>query len=147
MNSTLPSFLAFLAIGAVTTFIDFAFYNLLAGRWRRWPAVRANVVSCTLAMAFSFFCNRRFAFNPGDHPLDAQAWRFVIVTLASSNGLQSATIWGLSRCCDIRSMIPLGAGFLSQAWAGVVERNSLKAAAVGVGLVWNFLWYRLWVFA
>jgi hypothetical protein len=28
-----------------------------------------------------------------------------------------------------------------------LERNTVKAAAVGAGLLWNFAGYRAWVFA
>src|SRR5215211_7535117 len=53
----------FCLVGALNTLIDFAAYNLLAGKRFRWRRVPANVVSGTIGMLFSFFMNLFFVFR------------------------------------------------------------------------------------
>lgn len=141
----------FLLVGALTTTLDFLVYNLLARRPPGWSRVAASLVSCTVAMAFSFSVNWRFVFHPAGGQWLGRAGRFLLVTAASSYLIQSTVIYGFSRhwmgpvrWVTSRMMRPALARRLDP---DTIARNIVKAAAVGVGLVWNFAWYRGWVYA
>jgi putative flippase GtrA len=122
-------------------------------------------------MATSFSINRSWVFveaNGGSWPVV----EFVVVTLIAAYGLQSFVIWLLS--LDSRgshSNFNVG-GLVYASWIGLpgrevkrlafglagcggvasagrvdfVERNLVKGAALGVALIWNFSWYRWYVF-
>ncbi len=150
-TSLVGQFGGFLVVGALTTGLDFAVYNLLTRRPPGWGRVAANVVSCTGAMSFSFTVNGHWVFQPTRSAgVMGQAMRFVLVTAASSYGLQNLVIHGLSRWWRApvrwveRRARPCR---WTRGWSeDVVARNTVKAAAVAAGLLWNFAFYREWVF-
>ncbi len=144
-------FSGFLVVGTLTTALDFFVYNLLTRRPAAWHRVPASLVSCTVAMSFSFSANWHFVFHPVGSEWLGPAAKFLVVTATSSYLLQSLVIHGLSHWW-------LGPVHAAQRFAGclwwlrersadLVARNTVKAAAVGVGLLWNFAWYRAWVYA
>ena len=47
-------FLLFCAVGVITTVVDFAIFNLLTRPAVGWRRIPANIVSVTVAMAWSF---------------------------------------------------------------------------------------------
>ena len=101
-------------------------------------------------MSFSFTVNWHVVFHP-----DAGHWlvrfaKFVAVTCASSYGLQSLVIhwlslrwrWPIMKATAIVENWPFASRFSGDS----VDRNLVKAVAVFVGLIWNFLWYRCFVY-
>ncbi|MCP5528328.1 MAG: GtrA family protein [Verrucomicrobiales bacterium] len=140
----------FLVVGALTTGLDFLVYNLLARRPPGWSRVAASLVSCTIAMGFSFTVNGRYVFDAGGDWI-WRAVKFLLVTATSSYLLQSLVIHALSHrwTAPVRwaqsAAASLPPSRLTE--TDVVARNFVKAVAVGVGLLWNFAWYRGWVFA
>jgi putative flippase GtrA len=145
MGGVSEQFLRFGTVGVVNTLLDFALFNLLAGRWR-WPKIRANLVSASVTMSFSFLANWHRVFPAhGGQPAE-RAVRFLIVTLTSGWLVQN----GVIRLLDVWSLGLLTlrlAPSLPEARLAFLHRNCLKAAAVGAGMFWNYAWYRLWVFA
>ncbi|HEY2004683.1 MAG TPA: GtrA family protein, partial [Candidatus Saccharimonadia bacterium] len=61
-------------IGAFNTLLDFAIYNVLSGEFA-FSLVKANIISTTTAMIFSFFANKHVVFKKAD----GSAWRQAIV--------------------------------------------------------------------
>jgi putative flippase GtrA len=145
MESFWTAFPTFLVVGALTTGLDLTTFNLLCAR--RWPLVGANLVSCSLAMSFSFTVNRRLSFEAIDGASASQFMRFLLITLTSSYGLQNLVLLSWS---FLRQPMMAGSGGLTTPGHDQCElhwhRNLAKASAVAVGMVWNYLWYRLWVF-
>lgn len=141
----------FLVVGALTTALDFLGYNLLTRRPPGWGRVPASLVSCTVAMSFSFTVNGHFVFHPAGSEWAGRAVRFVLVTATSSYLLQSLVIHSLSRWWrgPVRAVQAVAGRLpkLRNLDADWVARNTVKAAAVGVGLLWNFAGYRAWVYA
>ncbi len=137
-------------VGALTTVLDFLVYNLLARQPPGWGRVPASLISCTVAMTFSFTVNGHFVFHPSGAAWMLRAVKFLLVTATSSYLLQSLVIHVLSRrwLGPVRCVQALAAGNLWMRRLGTdaVARNTVKAAAVGVGLLWNFAWYRAWVY-
>lgn len=140
----------FLVAGGLTTALDFAVYNLLARQPPGWGRVPANLVSCTVAMVFSFMVNWQFVFHPAGSDWLVRGMRFLVVTATSSYLIQSLVIHALS--CRWSGPVRIAqriAGWLPvvRDWtAEAVARNAVKTASVGVGLLWNFAWYRAWVY-
>ncbi len=140
----------FLVVGALTTALDFLVYNLLARPPPGWCRVPASLVSCTVAMSFSFSVNGLFVFHPAGAGWAFRAVKFLLVTATSSYLLQSLVIHVLS-CRWLgpvrwRQALAAGNSWTRGLGADAVARNTVKAAAVGVGLLWNFAWYRGWVY-
>lgn len=142
----------FSLVGVMATITDFLGYNLILRYLKdgRKSRVVASVISVTLAMSVSFSWNRLWVF--GD--LNAKEWpvaEFLAVTFVSAYGIQSLVIYLLSRKRRIPVRLTdklsdlLGAN--RETVADVVDRNAVKIAAVGLGLIWNFSWYRWFVFA
>jgi len=141
----------FLATGVVTTLIDFALYNLLTGRRFGLGRIHANCLSTTAAMSFSFTVNGLLVFCPETGATLARALRFLMVTSFSAYVLQNLVIYLVSR-------IWLQPVQLAQ-WAAAqwsvsrtlpdewVQKNTVKVMAVLVGMSWNFLWYKFFVYA
>lgn len=78
-------FMAFVAIGAVTTAAYFLAYNLLRSVL---PPLTANTISVVGSIWLSFIANKRFTFGPGTSGTTRQLALFLVifgVTLAASN--------------------------------------------------------------
>ena len=123
----------FLLAGALCAVVDFGVFNLPAGP-RRWRRVPANVVSTALAMTAGYLLNH-CVFTHGKSLGGTETWRFLIITLSAALVLQNAVLAAASGFLDSRCN-----------WPDWFQRNLAKALAVGTGMVWNFTWYRAWVF-
>jgi putative flippase GtrA len=144
-------FLLFCAVGVSTTLVDFAIFNLLTRPAMGWRRIPANVVSVAVAMGWSFLANWVVVFNPGGHEWIERAGRFLLVTVFSAFVLQNFVLYVTTYVWRSPTELVLAVvrrfglrRFLTDdAWA----RNTCKVLAVTTGLVWNFLWYKLWVYA
>jgi putative flippase GtrA len=140
----------FVIAGVVTTLLDFLIYNLLTRPPMRWPRIRANCVSVTVAIGFSFTVNLFFVFQPEAGNVMDRVAKFLIVTAFSAYVLQNLVIFITSQVwlLPVRTALRASRYFVLTRSAGedFIKRNSVKLMAVSVGLVWNFLWYRLFVF-
>lgn len=141
----------FLLTGAVTTLIDFLVYNFLTRKAIAWPRTVANLFSSAAAMSFSFTVNWLLVFHPHDAAWMERAVRFLLVTCLSSFGLQSIVIHTLSKLWrapvlvaqSVASKLPWSRELAPE----FVDRNFVKAAAVLLGLFWNFCGYKWFVYA
>ena len=151
MGGIFSQFGTFLIIGAITTLLDFAVYNLLTRKPLAWRRIPGSLVSCTVAMTFSFTVNWQLVFRPDTAEWINRALRFLLVTSLSSYGLQSVVIFILSnRWRKPVAMAQAVAGKIPVvcSWgAETVDKNVVKGAAVIAGLLWNFLWYKYFVYA
>lgn len=145
MGGLIGQFLRFGLVGVGNTLLDFALFNLLAGRCR-WPKIRANLVSASVAMTFSFLANGHWVFPAhGGHPAE-RAVRFLAVTLTSGWLLQNVVL----RLLDAgawKLLTNLVGPTCPEAKVNLLHRNLLKAAAVAAGMLCNYAGYRMWVFA
>ena len=133
-------------VGVANTALDFVIYNLLT---RKIPRIPANICSTSVAMAFSFTANF-FVFQPHTFDAPEQATKFIIVTAVSLYVIQNVVIylttnvwiqpvrWANSATQKIQ---------LTSGWSeAFVSKNTVKLLATGCSLVWNFLWYRFYVY-
>lgn len=144
--------LRFFVAGVAATAVDFLGYNAFLRYIGKDERVAASICSVTFAMGASFLLNRFWVFSN----LHLEGWpiaAFLAVTFTSAYGIQSIVIYGLSRGSGIRLSSRFIAalsellGISERQIADVMERNAIKLAAVGAGLIWNFSWYRWFVFA
>ena len=135
-------------IGILNTLIDFSLYNLLFALVGL-AVIPANVISTSVAITFSFIANKTFVFRAGGVNRLRQAASFVVITVFSVYVLQNSVlylftkIWPDTFVYWYRLLEPLIGGIFSQEF---VVNNGAKAMAVGVGMVWNYLWYKKVVF-
>ncbi|PPG20573.1 GtrA family protein [Rathayibacter toxicus] len=134
----------FLIAGCGNTAIDFLILNTLT-LILHMPVLGANVVSVLIGITISYGVNHIFVFrHPGGISLATFA-KFFLVTGFSSLVLQSVIIWGFEMFFHTR----FGHSLLFLPSSGenaILAVNVAKAAAVFVGLVWNFCMYRFVVF-
>jgi putative flippase GtrA len=144
-------FILFCGVGVVTTAVDFAVFNALTRPAIGWRRIPANVISVATAMVWSFLANWLIVFNPEGHEWLPRAGRFLITTAFSAFVLQNVILY-----------------FTTYIWKGpsntvllimrnlptkrppnedIVSRNTCKVLAVLAGLVWNFCWYKYFVYA
>jgi len=143
--------LVFVLVGVATTAIDFVVFNLLTRPRVGWRRIPANVVSVSVAMAWSFLANWLIVFQPGGSEWLERAGRFLATTLFSAFVLQNALLylttyhwkWPANLVWLVVQSLRL------DRWVDedVCSRNTCKALAVSVGLVWNFCWYKFFVYA
>ncbi len=140
----------FIVVGLGSTLVDFAVYNLLTGKPFRWSRIRANLVSTTVAMTFSFTINLLLVFPPDKFSLLNRAIKFALVTACSLYLIQSIVIyvatnvwkWPVAIAVAVAKKTPT-----SRNWReDVIGRNTVKLLATVFSLVWNFLWYKFYVF-
>lgn len=138
-------------VGVLNTLIDVTIYNLLSrGTTATAALVRANFVSTTIAMLFSFFANQIFVFQANRRETVRQALFFFPITAFGLYVLQNGTIFILTTY--LTGVVNFGVSFahllglskfLSDAF---IIKNGVKAAAIVVSMVWNYLMYKKVVF-
>ena len=141
----------FIVVGVITTAVDFLVFNLLTRRAKHWRRIPANFASVTAAMTWAFLANWFLVFQPaGDAWLD-RAGRFLLTTAFSAFVLQNAVLYLTTY--RWKTPVKLAQWFVRRLrldrWLeeDVVSRNTCKALAVSVGLVWNFCFYKFFVYA
>jgi putative flippase GtrA len=144
----IPQILLFCVVGVITTVIDFAIFNLLTCKRVGWRRIPANIVSVATAMTWSFLANWFLVFRPqGDAWMD-RATRFVLTTAFSAFVLQNVILY----LTTYRWRGPTNMALFAVRKLGLrlnddmVARNVCKALAVSAGLVWNFCWYKFFVY-
>jgi putative flippase GtrA len=141
----------FLLAGTFNTTIDFVTYNLLTREPLRLSRIQANCISTTLAMTVSFTTNLLLVFHPTRMQALERGVNFILVTAFSSYVLQNAVIyvtssvWLLPVRAALWSLrkLPVAGGWSDE----FVQKNVVKALAVLAGLMWNFTWYKFFVFS
>ena len=130
-HRTLGQLLRFGLVGAVNTVIDFGILNLLVlGTGAHYPWIYLfNTVSFSVATYVSFYLNKHYTFR---HRGEASLWRFGGI---SFTGL----IWNNLLLRLVLLWLPASLG-------SMLALNLGKLTATIGSSVWNYLWYRHWVF-
>ena len=139
----------FALVGLANTALDFAIYNALTSQWAGWARIPANMVSTTVAMTFSFVVNLLWVFNPEHCLVPRRAGRFLLVTACALYGVQNLVIWLLSNVWPgpANEIAQLGARLLAiPGGEELIARNVAKLAATAASLIWNYFWYRFYVY-
>lgn len=144
-------FLLFCLVGITNTAVDFAIFNLLTRSALGWRRIPANLVSVSVAMTWSFLANWYLVFHPEGNAWMERAGRFLVTTAFSAFVLQNV-ILHLTTCvwkwpvavvtATVRKL-----GFPRRFNDDMIARNTCKVLAVSGGLIWNFFWYKFFVYA
>ncbi len=137
-------------VGIINTLLDFGLFNLFTSSLVGFSLYQANIISTTVAMAFSFFANKRLVFKQEGGNLLKQALVFVAVTGFGLWVLQNGIIkllvdvWPapLNLAYSVVQVLGLDQ-ILSQDF---VTKNGAKAVATLVSLTWNYVLYKKVVF-
>lgn len=121
----------FALVGVVNTAIDFVLFTVLVAAGL--GVLAANTVSTSAGMTFSFVVNRAWSFR-SERPARETVVPFLAVTLVGLWVLHPLVILGTAAVGRL-----VGHEGVAVLWIG-------KAAAIAVGLVWNFTWYDRVVF-
>ncbi len=144
-------FLLFCIVGVITTVVDFGIFNLLSRPAVGWRRIPANIVSVTAAMTWSFLANWFIVFLPEGQGWLPRAGRFLLTTAFSAFVLQNVILYLTTYVWKgpvnaarffVRKVSP------KHPWNDdLISRNTCKALAVSAGLIWNFCWYKFFVYA
>ena len=138
--------LRFGLVGTLTTLLDLALFNLFSGPQAGFPLVPAHLLASVFTLAASFFGQRNWVFQGCHRGLHQQATRFVMVTVTGVALVQSSVLSGaalaLGQAHENWKLLP----YVSAEHWVLIRRNGAKAMAMLVGIAWNFLWFRNWVF-
>jgi len=126
----------FLSVGVANTLIDIVIYTCLA--LAGVPILLANFISTSAGMTFSFAANSRFTFRT--RPSSRRALLRQVVSFLVVTGVG---LWALQPLVII-AVTPLIETVTSTTSVILVAS---KLAGIVVGLVWNYVGYRLVVFA
>ncbi|HEY0550943.1 MAG TPA: GtrA family protein [Verrucomicrobiae bacterium] len=137
--------------GVITTVIDFTIFNLLVRPKVGWRRIPANTVSVIVAMTWAFLANWFIVFRPEGRDWLERAERFLVTSAFSAFVLQNVILYfttyvwtGPSRF----GVFAVGKLRLNHRLNDdMVSRNICKALAVSAGLIWNFCWYKFFVYA
>ena len=136
MHRLNASTVRFVLVGAVNTATDLCIYLLL--RELGLAIFWANLFSTTVALSVSFALNRSYTFKASGDKLRAQIVRFLPVTLIGLWVIQPLLIYALTPTID---------RLLSS--SALFDHTKLlipKLAATVVTLIWNYFWYKHYVF-
>lgn len=136
-------FLIFGLVGIANTLIDLGLFTLLYHSGL--PILLANIISTSAALVASFILNSRLTFK--DTALSRQRIvKFLAVTLTGLWILQPIVISGALYIFEhtplVTDIVEIFVKPASSAFPTLA-----KLLSISVTLVWNFIWYKLVVFA
>jgi putative flippase GtrA len=137
--------LRFGLVGIFNTGLDFVLLNFFVFAFGL-SSLAGNVLSVTICVIISYLLNHHFVFRSGDRTSLKKFLMFFMVTGFSAIILQTLVIWTVEWFTGTtfgRSLIL----FSTLHDNTVLQLNFAKAAAVGVGMIWNYLLYKYFVFA
>ena len=147
----IQQFILFCLVGVLTTLIDFVIFNLLTRPAVGWRRIPANIVAVACAMAWSFLANWLLVFHSESQDWLSRAGRFLLITTFSAFILQNGVLYVTTYLWQAPVRVALSAArkLRLEAWLSTdfVSRNTCKTLAVSAGLVWNFCWYKFFVYA
>ena len=138
-------FFKYAVIGVFNTGVDLLVLNIetaLSGLKEGIPFAIQKGISFLVAVTFSYFLNKRYTFK--DLGKEDQAKKFSQFLVISFGGIIINTVVATVMVTFVKPLVNpvLNIAFLSdQIWVNI---GALTGTALG--LIWNFLGYKLWVF-
>ncbi|MDD3022823.1 MAG: glycosyltransferase, partial [Syntrophomonadaceae bacterium] len=123
--------------GLINTIIDYGLFNVLVfttGISSGWQLGLINLLAVGAAASNSYYMNRQWTFSSREENIRKELGRFALVTVLGSifNSLIVVGVSGLAQWLPISLFIVLNAG---------------KLIGALFSALWNFLFYRQWVFS
>ena len=134
----------FLMAGGINTLLDFTILNILVWGFGVW-SYAANAISVVICVCVSYCLNHFFVFQKKEKLSMRPFIYFFVVTGFNSICIQSAIIW-LSHSIFATPFSRSILAFTGLVDSQALQLNLAKCAAVAVGMVWNFLFYKHMIF-
>lgn len=134
-------FWRFCLVGVVNTLVDITLFTIL--HLSGVPLVVANICSTSVALSMSLLLNYRFTFK-GRELTRFKIFTYIIVTLAGLWGLQPIIINKLMAIN--RNFNFIGPFVKIFSHPAVLDNVIPKMGSICVTLVWNYLWYSIYIF-
>lgn len=147
----------FAVVGAVNTIIDIAILNLLVLAIGFKAQIQilgisfliANFISVTIAMINSYFLNKYWTFQSKEKKdMLGEALKFFFITIIGMyvinqlvfNFFNAYWLWPTHLVINIVHLIHI------YSLDSFVSLNFAKVLAILASLIWNFIFYKIWVF-
>lgn len=154
----------YLIVGGFITVADMVIYNFLTGSSGRMPRIPANIISVTCGMILGFSLHFVLVFQPRELLLTERAMKYIITVGISVYGVQNLVIYTLAELWRgpvrlaqnaSRRLILVAAPVKARApWLpnlsyshDFIDRMTGKAAAAIAGVIWNFIFFKWFVYA
>jgi putative flippase GtrA len=139
----------FLFVGCLNTAVDFSIFNLLT-LLTHTPLIIANIFSTFSAMCVSLVLNKYLVFQNKKPMTSKTLLMFLLVTLSSTWLLQSLIIFILTKQFPVPLMTLshelVQTHITGKIGEGFITANLAKIIATGASLVWNYYFYKKFVF-
>ena len=135
----------FFVVGSFNTLIDFTILNLVTVLANAPPLV-ANSVSVTIGITISYFLNHKIVFRHHEARSIKSYALFFLTTGISALIIQNLIIYLVTSSFNASEQSLFYIPGI-HADRHIIELNIAKAFAVGVGMIWNFLFYRYIIFS
>lgn len=135
----------FILAGSFNTALDFALLNTFVFAFGM-NSILANTCSVLIGITISYFLNHYFVFRSDKRFSLLSYLAFFTITGFSSIVIQASVIYGFEAIFDSNFGMSI---YLIGPWLSeheVAQLNIAKVAAVGVGMVWNYILYAKVVF-
>ena len=139
----------FSIVGAANTVLDISLFNF-GIKFFSWLPWQANVFSTSIAMASSFYFNKKWTFKDKSSADALKLLKFIVFTLFSAYVINTGMVYILTSvfttpgiwAYSIIQALGFG-GIFSQTF---VINNFAKCWGIAFAMVWNFITYKKWVF-
>jgi putative flippase GtrA len=141
----------YLMVGAVVTLVDVGLYNLLSGPRVQFNRITANVISVTFGMLLGFTLHFALVFRPAETQVIWRIVKYVITVGVSVYGVQNLVIHCLSQNwrlpVHMAQVMARNLGLTSRCSEEMIDRLTGKVIAVLAGMIWNYVWFKFFVYA
>ena len=141
----------YLIVGGLVTLADIVVYNFLTGTRHRMPRIPANIFSTTCGMVLGFALHFALVFHPHEAQVPARLIKYVVTVGCSVYGVQNLVIYGLGEYWRGPARLAQGMArhfeITSDYSDDFIDRMTGKVTAVLAGIVWNFFFFKYFVYA
>ncbi|MFO0971611.1 MAG: GtrA family protein [Candidatus Saccharimonadales bacterium] len=142
------TFIRFLLVGVCNTLIDTGLFNLMI--ILNFPLIAAGVTATTTAMVVSYMLNGLAVFEDKNIKNTRKILKFAVITATGVYVIQYSIMYGIQHALgDEISSILYRTPIIHDLSANIrngIEINVAKAMGFTVGIAWNYLLYRKFVF-
>lgn len=144
----------FAVVGVLNTLTDIVLLNILrvithTTTDQKAKLIVLNICSASTVAVMSFYLNRRYVFKAHDTK-NHMFGPFLLITLSSIFILQSAIIGLALHNFDVLATFFMNIGqhipIVKNFTFNFYEANIAKVCATGASMVWNYFWYKKYVF-
>ncbi len=147
-RTSLTRITKFSFVGVINTLIDFTIYNLLSSKIG-FGLIQSNIISTSIAMAFSFVANKKVVFRKHHGSVARQAATFLVVTGFGLYVIQTTTIHLLTKVwlAPLALLLAIAHAIHLTGHDQFLIKNGAKVVGTILSLIWNYIMYKKVVFS